>query len=167
MENMTFQQLTTQYAHLIAEAEEVKGVWQLCCSLDSLRPLLEALHSHFSFPEELTCIDEGEELRLYYRLVNLANGQLLQLQVCGLPKKNSRVPTACDLWRGFDWQEREVFDLFGVTFVGHPDLRRIVSWEGIVGHPLLKEFKIDNEDSSWQIPEQTDSEIIELLSRPD
>lgn len=163
---MTFQQLTTEYAHLITEAEEVKGVWQISCSLDALRPLLEALHPLFPYPEELTCIDNGEKLRLFYRLINLSSGQVMQLQVF-VPLTNASVPSSSDLWHGFNWQEREVFDLFGVTFVGHPDLRRIVTWEGIVGHPLLKEFKIDNEDSSWKIPEQTDLEIIELLSRPD
>ena len=163
---MTFQQFTTQYAHLLTETKEDKGAWQIGCSLNSLRPLLEQLPELFPYPEELTCIDEGETLRLYYRLANLVTGQLLELQV-HVPAKNACVPTASDLWRGYEWQEREVYDLFGVFFTGHLDLRRILTWEGIVGHPLLKEFVVDNEDSSWQIPEQTDLAIIELLSQPD
>jgi NADH:ubiquinone oxidoreductase subunit C len=74
------------------------------------------------------------------------------------------LPTATDLWKGFDWAEREAYDLFGVVFDGHPDPRRILTWEGFPGHPLLKDYQIDNDDSSWQIPEQCDEDIIKMLS---
>jgi NADH-quinone oxidoreductase subunit C len=51
------------------------------------------------------------------------------------------VPSVCDVWRTADWQEREVFDLLGVTFVGHPDPRRILLADDWVGHPLRKDYE--------------------------
>jgi NADH-quinone oxidoreductase subunit C len=62
--------------------------------------------------------------------------------LCGVPEAKPAVPSVVDLWPGADWAEREVFDLFGVRFDGHPDLRRIqmpVEW---VGHPLRKDYPL-------------------------
>ncbi|HEY3416077.1 MAG TPA: NADH-quinone oxidoreductase subunit C [Armatimonadota bacterium] len=159
---MTFEQFTSKQTALLVNAEERDGAWQLTVEPGKLRALLEAAQPAFDYPADLTCVDEGDGLRVLYRLVRLSDGQALHAHV-RLPRVGGQVPTASDLWRGFEWQEREVFDLFGVVFDGHPDLRRILTWEGFAGHPLLKDFPIDNDDSSWEIPEQTDEKIIDLL----
>jgi len=50
------------------------------------------------------------------------------------------VPSVTSIWKGANWQEREVWDMFGVRFEGHPDLRRILLWEGFGSHPLRKDY---------------------------
>jgi NADH-quinone oxidoreductase subunit C len=61
------------------------------------------------------------------------------------PRDNPRLPTVSDLWRIADWHEREAFDLMGITFEGHPDLRRILLAEDWVGHPLRKDYQFPTE----------------------
>lgn len=56
------------------------------------------------------------------------------------------VPSVCGIWHSADWAEREVFDLLGISFSGHPNLRRILMWEGFEGHPLRKDFPLEGKD---------------------
>lgn len=163
---MTFDRFSAEYAPLALAVDERPDAWVLTVEPARLRAVLEALRPVFNFPEDLTCVDNGEVLRVLYRLYSLEARQAVHVQVA-LPRAGGRLPTAGDLWRGFDWQEREVYDLFGIIFDGHHDLRRILTWEGFQGHPLLKDYQVDNEDSSWQIPEQTDREILAFLDSMD
>ena len=76
-----------------------------------------------------------------YHLLNLRQTKRLRL-LCGVSKDATTLPTATDLWKSADWAEREIFDLFGITFEGHPDMRRIQmpnEWEG---HPLRKDYPL-------------------------
>lgn len=67
------------------------------------------------------------------------------------------VPTVVPVWRGADWLEREIWDMFGVTFEGHPDMTRILLWEGFNGHPLRKDFPVEGIDTGSAIyPEYYD-----------
>jgi len=161
---MDFKSFTTQFANLLTNVEERDGVWQLTTEPRKLHALLTELRALFAYPEDLTCVDEGEQLRVFYRLYDPASRQLAHVYV-RLPHTGGHLTTASDLWRGYEWQEREVFDLFGIIFDGHPDLRRILTWDGFQGHPLLKDYQIDNEDSSWRIPEEDNDAIIDLLNR--
>ena len=62
-----------------------------------------------------------------------------------MPRDNPRVATVCDIWRAADWHEREAFDMFGIAFDGHPDLRRILCADDWVGYPLRKDYVFPRE----------------------
>ena len=61
------------------------------------------------------------------------------------------VPSVTGVWKVANWMEREVFDMFGVYFSGHPNLERILTWEGFNGHPLRKDFPIEGIDTGAAI----------------
>ncbi len=76
-----------------------------------------------------------------YHLLNLGKMQRVRL-LCGVAGEDPKVSTATDLWKSADWAEREIYDLFGITFEGHPDLRRIQMPNDWEGHPLRKDYPL-------------------------
>jgi NADH-quinone oxidoreductase subunit C len=90
----------------------------------------------------VTAVDRGTFVEMVYRLHSRSIHAALFLK-CAVPKSDLKVRSMFDLWPAADWQEREVFDLFGVEFERHPDLRRILLPEDWVGHPLLKDYQDD------------------------
>ena len=78
------------------------------------------------------------DFEVIYQLRSLARGLELELKVL-LKGPDPEVPTLCGVWPGADWLERETYDLVGIRFAGHPDLRRILMAEGTLGHPLRKD----------------------------
>lgn len=76
-----------------------------------------------------------------YHLLSLNLNHRIRIRVM-LDEHNLKVPTVVDIWPSANWFEREAFDLFGITFEGHPDLRRILTDYGFVGHPFRKDFPL-------------------------
>ena len=88
----------------------------------------------------VTAVDRGDVFVLVYRLQSrtLTAAIFLKAEV---PRSEPVADSLCDLWPAANWQEREVFDLFGIVFEGHPDLRRIVLPDDWEGHPLRKDYE--------------------------
>ena len=95
---------------------------------------------YFNWLSAVDWKDKG--LEVVCRLENLGAGVAVMLR-SQLPPGQSHCPTLTGLFRGADWMERECFDLLGVTFDGHPDLRRILLSEDWEGHPLRKDYAVD------------------------
>ena len=116
-----------------------------------LREALEVLKREFGFNSlvDLCGVDLGadeESPRFYvvYHLRNLDNLNQLRVKV-GL-KPDEKVPSACGIWVGADWMEREAYDMFGIEFQGHPDLTRLYLPEEFPGHPLRKDYPTEGYD---------------------
>lgn len=91
-----------------------------------------------------TCVDHPpERLDLVYSVFSPALKHRIQLKVI-LDRYNPCVPTLSHLWENANWNEREIYDLFGVFFTGHPDLRRLMMPEDWEGHPLRKDYAHPN-----------------------
>ncbi len=106
----------------------------------AMRFLKENPEFDFNYLNNLTSVDYYEYFEVVYNLTSMKNKQTLQIKTRVYSRENPEIPSVSSLWRGADYQEREVFDLMGIRFSGHPDLRRIALWEGFEGHPQRKDF---------------------------
>lgn len=98
----------------------------------------------FDFLVDLSSVDNyGDDPRwlIVYELYGVSHRCYLRLKT-NVSEEKSELPTVSGVWRTADWHEREIFDLMGVRFRGHPDLRRIIMWEGYPYHPLRKDFPL-------------------------
>jgi len=89
---------------------------------------------------DLAGLEEGKGFRVLYHLFSYPYKHTVVVRV-DLPKDDPTVPSLANLYGSANWNEREVYDLFGIVFQGHPDLRRILLPEEWVGHPLRKDYK--------------------------
>ncbi len=115
-------------------------------SHDILAWLKDTPGQEYNYLTDVTAVDYRDPeraLEVVYQLRSLGRKADLRIKVALDKRVPLVVRSVYDLWRGADWLEREVFDMFGVTFTGHPDLRRILMWETYAeGFPLRKEFPL-------------------------
>lgn len=93
------------------------------------------------YPASITAIDYMEYFEVVYQLRAIAAAWDATLKV-RVWRDDPVVPSVFEVWPGADFQEREIWDLMGVTFEGHPNLTRILLWDDFIGHPLRKDYGI-------------------------
>jgi NADH-quinone oxidoreductase subunit C len=112
--------------------------------LDALRQLRD--RAGYDFLVDLTAIDQGEgvtdRFTVVYHLFSTAASAYVRVATDCRGGAAPVAPSVTALWPAADWHEREAFDMFGIRFEGHPDLRRILMWDGYPHHPLRKEFPL-------------------------
>jgi NADH-quinone oxidoreductase subunit C len=94
----------------------------------------------FDYLNYVTAVDYYDYFELVYRVTSLSHNHSLEFRVRCYNRTDPSVPSVTGVWRGADFQEREIFDLFGIKFTGHPNLKHIVLWEGFQGYPLRKDY---------------------------
>ncbi len=113
---------------------------------DVLAWLRDAPGQQFDYLTDVTAVDYRDPeraLEVVWQLRSLARKADLRIKVALDKRGPLEVRSVWDLWHGADWLEREVYDMFGVAFTGHPDLRRILMWETYAeGYPLRKDFPL-------------------------
>ena len=118
-------------AGILVDSKTVSGV---------LKFLKETPEFDFNYLNNLTAVDYFDYFEVVYNLTSMKNKQSVMVKSRVYGRENPEIPSVNHLWRGADYQEREVFDLLGIRFVGHPNLKRIALWESFEGHPLRKDF---------------------------
>jgi NADH-quinone oxidoreductase subunit C len=84
-------------------------------------------------------VDRRTEFEAVYHVYSWKTNTWIELHVA-IPKASAEVDTVCDIWPAADWHEREAWDMVGIRFIGHPDLRRILLKDDFIGHPLRKDY---------------------------
>ncbi len=118
---------------------------------------------HFDLLVDITCVDylhyrdATDRFGLVYLLANTLTSERLTIRVM-LNEPELSVPSAVPLWEGANWMEREVWDMFGIRFDGHPDLRRILLPDEFTAHPLRKDYPLQGRGERHNFPVLTRSE---------
>ncbi len=94
----------------------------------------------FDYLTSITAVDYYDYFEVIYQLTSLQHNHSLVVKTRYYGRDNPTLPSVVGLWQGADFQEREIYDLMGVSFEGHPNLKRIFLWEGFKGHPLRKDY---------------------------
>jgi NADH-quinone oxidoreductase subunit C len=112
-------------------------------------PILTALHDepdfHFQFLSDLAGVDTGVVMQVVYHLWSETTPDWLRVTADGLSREDPRVPSVTFLWKGAEWMEREAYDMFGITFEGNRDLRRIYMPPDYESFPLRKDFYLPDD----------------------
>ncbi len=141
------------------EPSEFRGQTRVVVPLEKLHELMCALKEQFGFDllVDVTCVDylhyrgARERFGMVYVLSNTQTNERLIVRGF-LGETDPVVPSVVNLWEGANWLEREVWDLFGIRFSGHPDLRRIVLPEEFTAHPLRKDYPLQGRGERHNFP---------------
>ena len=123
----------------------------------------------YDMMSDVTGVDygNGRPLEVVYQMYSTAHRRALRIR-CPLPLDGLEIDSVYDLWKSVNWLEREVFDLFGVTFNGHPDLRRILMPDDYAeGHPLRKDFPLRGRFSRAEQTRRALAQDVERFYSPD
>ena len=94
----------------------------------------------FNYLANLTSVDYTDYFEIVYNLNSLNRNHSLTLKTRCHDREKPAVASVVSLWRTADLQEREIYDLMGITFIGHPNMKRLLLWEGFTGHPLRRDY---------------------------
>ena len=160
--------LTNLLGDRLQERIEFRGETTLVIPAADLREIARFCRDEHSFDYllDITSVDNfGEEPRfeMVYELYSMSLAVHLRLKI-RISEEGVDVPTVSDIWPTANWHEREVFDMMGIRFADHPDLRRILMWEGYPYFPLRKEFPLEGLPSN--MPDVAFSESAPLEGGP-
>lgn len=148
------QQLKTNFPDIIAEPTEFRGEYT-CVLLDPVRlhEVAEYLKNklEFTFLKDSTSIDEPDKenrFTLVYEFYSYRHRIQMRLKT-SIPENPGKIASLSDLWDSANWEEREIYDMMGIRFENHPDLRRILTWEGYPYHPLRKDFPLEGKPTTY------------------
>lgn len=149
--NRAVLKLKEKFATSIIDVVEFRGEVTVTVAKDSIIEILSFLKQSLQFNQltDVTALDylgkKEDRFMMVYQLLSIANKDRLRIKT-PVSEADCSIPTATQVWKGANWLEREVYDLFGIVFDKHPDLRRILMADDWVGHPLRKDYPLQGPD---------------------
>ncbi len=135
----------------ILKRTEHHGIFEITVAAQFFYEVMKTLHEDerfgFDMLTDVVGIDRTPRMPrfdLLYLLLSVEDFTRLIVRLEN--EEGQNVPSVSNIWHSADWAEREVFDLLGISFSNHPDLRRILTWENFEGHPLRKDFPLEGKD---------------------
>ncbi|MDP3850251.1 MAG: NADH-quinone oxidoreductase subunit C [Luteolibacter sp.] len=159
--------LRDSFGERILKTVEFRGEQTVIAELGALHELLAKCRNELGYEMvlDVSSVDQfGEHPRfeIVYEIATVDDSK--RLRVKAKVAEDQDVPSATDIWPGADWHEREVYDLMGIPFSGHPNLKRILMWEGYPFFPLRKDFPLAGRPS--EMPDVASSGVAPLEGGP-
>ena len=133
-------QIKERYPDAVTEISDTAVIIDSESLLDVASFLKDTPGLEFDYLAHITAVDYWDYFELIYQLISIKHNHGLMLTTRCHDRDNPSAPSVVSLWRGADYQEREIHDLMGITFQGHPNMKPIVLWPGFKGHPLRKDY---------------------------
>ena len=139
-------ELASQIEEKLPDSIEESSQESLVVKSDSLLAVAAFLKENdglkFDYLNYITAVDYYSYFEVVYQLTSTEHNHTVIIKTRCYDRDNPTVPSVIELWQGADFQEREIYDLMGVKFEGHPNMKRIFLWDGFPGHPLRKDFQL-------------------------
>lgn len=166
MKNLTQEKLKGKFSDSILAVIEFRGEFTFIIKKEALLTICEFLKNdpdlQYNFLSDVCGVDYPEREKRFevvYNLYSIPRRWRVRLKV-NIGEGES-VPSVTSIWSSANWHEREVFDMFGVKFDNHPDLRRILMPDDWVGHPLRKDFPLTREEITFSHNKDKPPQIVE------
>ena len=163
------QQIKDKFGNLISETVEFRGEFTLnLTNADKIIEVCEfAKHKlNFNYLIDISTLDHyGDDPRfsVVYELYGIEHRQHLRLKTT-VSEEQCEVPSVCKVWRTAEWHEREAYDMMGVKFTDHPNLKRILMWEGYPYFPLRKDFPLEGKPT--EVPDVAFTKVAPMEGGP-
>ena len=163
------QQIKDKFGNLISETVEFRGEFTLnLTNADKIIEVCEfAKHKlNFNYLIDISTLDHyGDDPRfsVVYELYGIEHRQHLRLKTT-VSEEQCEVPSVCKVWRTAEWHEREAYDMMGVKFTDHPNLKRILMWEGYPYFPLRKDFPLEGKPT--EVPDVAFTKVAPMAGGP-
>lgn len=132
--------LNTDFHGALRLSDDGQSVYAPPENIPDVLEMLKDQHDYVMLAD-LSAVEYEDRFEVVYHVMRLTDAAVIRIKAA-LPLENPSLPSITDLWKAADVQEREAFDLMGIDFQGHPDLRRILCPDGFNGHPLRKSFSL-------------------------
>lgn len=167
-------ELKQKFGQAIGEAQEFIGQLSVRVNRDQIVDVCEFLRddkeTQFDYLSDVTCVHYPEHVEapfeVVYNLFSIPKNERVRLKVS--TDEKAGVESVTSVWPAANWLEREVYDLFGIPFAGHPDLRRLLLPDDWEGHPLRKDYPLEFVENSWtekHLPVMTEVQMEQLHQR--